>query len=36
MGSRVQSGPEAFDIDARDAQVAGNPRIAPLAAEDFP
>ncbi len=34
-GNRVRSGPEDFDIDAREAQVVGNPRIGPLAAEEF-
>lgn len=33
--SRIQSGPTPFDIDARETQVAGNPRIAPLAPHEF-
>jgi len=33
--NRVQSGPTPFDPDARDAQVANNPRIAPLAPHEF-
>lgn len=32
---RIQTGPTPFDIDARDAQVANNPRIAPLAPHEF-
>ncbi|TCM14610.1 alkylhydroperoxidase/carboxymuconolactone decarboxylase family protein YurZ [Novosphingobium sp. PhB165] len=32
---RIQSGPTHFDIDARDAQVSGNPRIAPLDPHEF-
>ncbi|HEX7853779.1 MAG TPA: carboxymuconolactone decarboxylase family protein [Sphingobium sp.] len=34
-GNRIISGPETFDIDAREAQVVGNPRIGPLTAEEF-
>ncbi len=34
-GSFIQSGPQDFDLDAREAQVAGNPRILPLGAEEF-
>lgn len=34
-GDRIQTGPEIFDIEARDVQVSGNPRIGPLAPEDF-
>lgn len=32
---RIRSGPEHFDIDARDAQVAGNPRIRPMTPGEF-
>lgn len=32
---RLRSGPEQFDIDAREAQVAGDPRIGPLGADEF-
>lgn len=32
---RIQSGAEVFDIDAREAQVANNPRIAPLEPHQF-
>lgn len=31
----VRSGPEPFDIEARHAQVVGNPRIAPMKPEEF-
>src|SRR5579862_9012870 len=33
--SRIVTGEEHFDIDAREAQVGGNPRIAPLRSEEF-
>lgn len=31
----IESGHEEFDFDAREVQVAGNPRIPPLAADQF-
>lgn len=33
--NRVQSGPISFDIDARNAEVSNNPRIAPLEPHEF-
>lgn len=35
MSDRIPSGPEEFDIAARDAQVSGNPRIGPMREENF-